>query len=272
MKSIWEGHITRAADEMRNFCTDELTMKMLHSVLRHKELEPRIIEFNNNFRFTSFSKSLGFQLGRSMIKHCAPTEIIDWKIKARINEIMNNNDDDKTARETISIMNDFINEESRERMKKIMVIRDLTTPDGKILKDRPVYDFSLLESHERMHDYRSILFDKANWGLIKHYYCEYLYYFPVTLAEFEKLFFFFLTFSAAKQYPSYNEINEISSLIREINEIVSMRYIDMNDRLIMSFINIINTDMELQKSCKNIYEEINDINEINISQAFGDWS
>jgi hypothetical protein len=40
----------------------------------------------------------------------------------------------------------------------------------------------------------------------------------------------------------------------------------------MSFINIINTDMELQKSCKNIYEEINDINEINISQAFGDWS
>ncbi len=49
MKSIWEGHITRAADEMRNFCTDELTMKILNSVLKHKELEQKIFEFNNNF-------------------------------------------------------------------------------------------------------------------------------------------------------------------------------------------------------------------------------
>jgi len=272
MKNIWEGHITRAADEMRNFCTDELTMNLLHSVLKHKELETRVIEFNNNFRCTTFCKSLGFQLGRSMIKHCAPTEIIDWKIKARINEIMNNNDDDKTARETIIIMNDFINEESRERMKKIMVIRDLTTPDGKILKDRPVYDFSILESHERMQDYRSILFDKGNYGLIKHYYCEYLYYFPVTLAEFERLFFFFLTFLAAKQYPSYTEINDVYSFVKEINEIIRMRYIDINDRLVMSFLNIIDTDPELQKTCRNIYSEINDINELTISQVFDSGS
>jgi hypothetical protein len=272
MKSIWDGHITRAADEMRNFCTDELTMKILYSVLKHKELEPRITEFNNNFRFTTFSKSLGFQLGRAMIKHCTPTEIIDWKIKASINEIMNNNQTDKTARETISIMNDFINEESRERMKKIMVIRDLTTPDGKILKDRPVYDFSLLESHELMHDYRSILFEKGNYGLIKHYYCDYLYYFPVTLAEFERLFFFFLTFLAAKQYPSYTEINDVYSFVKEINEIVQMRYIDINDRLIMSFLNLIDTDPELHQTCRNIYTEINEVNELTISQVFDSGS
>ena len=68
---------------------------------------------------------------------------------------------------------------------------------------------------------------------------------------------------------------DFASLIRlhkEINEIIRMRYIDINDRLVMSFLNIIDTDPELQKTCRNIYSEINDINELTISQVFDSGS
>jgi len=268
MTTIWGGHITRATDEIKNFSTEELTTKMYDSVFSYKESETCINEFNNNFPYTTFNKSLGFQLGRSMIKHCSPAERIDWKFKTRIKEIMNDYDNDKTTVETLSILNDFIIAESKKSMERILFIRDIITPDGKILKDRPVYDYSSLDSHEQFNNAKSILFDVANNDLIKHYYCEYLYYFPVTKAEFEKIFFCFLTFLTKKQYSSYTELNDIYAFKKEINEIIRMRYIDINDRLIMSLIHIINTNPELQNTCTNIYTEIHDIEELTKSQVF----
>jgi len=272
MEKIYEGHITSLLREIKNFSTEELTAKMLDSVFNCKELETRIKEFNNNFPYTTFNNSLGFQLGRSMIKHCSPAERIDWKFKARIKEIMNDNDNNKTTVETLSIMNDFINAESKKSMERILFIRDIKTPDGKILKDRPVYDYSGLDSHDQSIKTNSILFDVANNDLIKHYYCEYLYYFPVTQAEFERTFFFFLTFLADKQYPSYTDINDVYRYVGEINEILKMRYIDINDRLVVSLIHVMNTDHELQKTCWNIYKEINDIVEQARRQVFDSGS
>jgi hypothetical protein len=268
MGEIYEGHITRTTEEIKNFSTEDLTTKMLDSIINHKELETCIKEFNNNFPYTTFNNSLGFQLGRSMIKHCSPADRIDWKFKARIKEIMNDNDNNKTTVETLSIMNDFINAESKKSMERILFIRDIKTPDGKILKDRPVYDYSSLDSHDHSKNAKSILFDIANNDLIKHYYCEFIYYFPVTQAEFEKILFFFLTFLTVKQYSSYYELNDIYAFKKEINEIIRMRYIDINDRLIMSLIHVINTNPELQNTCTNIYKEIHDIEELTTSQVF----
>jgi hypothetical protein len=271
MGKIYEGHITRTTEEIKNFSTEDLTTKMLDSIINHMELETCIKEFNNNFPYTTFNNSLGFQLGRSMIKHCSPADRIDWKFKARIKEIMNDNDNNKTTVETLSIMNDFINAESKKSMERILFIRDVKTPDGKILKDRPVYDYSILDSHDQSNKAKSILFDAANNDLIKHYYCEFIYYFPVTQAEFEQIFFFFLTFLAVKQYPSYTDINDVSRYVGEINEILTMRYIDINDKLIVSLIHVMETDPELQTTCRNINKEINDIVERARSQVFGGW-
>jgi hypothetical protein len=223
MEKIHEGHIARTPGEIKNFSTEELTAKMFDSVFNCKELETCIEEFNNNFPYTTFKKSLGFQLGKSMIKHCSAAERIEWKIKARISGIMNDNEDDNTLRETSRIMNEFINAESKKSMERILFIRDIKTPDGKILKDRPVYDYSSLDSHDQSNDAKSILFDVANNDLIKHYYCEYIYYFPVTQAEFQRTFFFFLTFLAVKQYPSFSDINDVFRYVGEINEILKMR-------------------------------------------------
>jgi len=271
MEKIYEGHITRNPGEIKNFSTEELTTKMYDSVFSWKESETCIEEFNNNFPYTTFNKSLGFQLGRSMIKHCSPAERIDWKFKVRIKEIMNDNDNNKTTVETLSIINKFIIAESKKSMERILFIRDIITPDGKILKDRPVYDYSSLDTNDQSNDTKSILFDVANNDLIKHYYCEYIYYFPVTQAEFERTFFFFLTFLAVKQYPSYTDINDVSRFVGEINEIIKMRYIDMSDKLIVSLIHVMETDPELQTTCRNINKEINDIVERARSQVFGGW-
>jgi hypothetical protein len=81
-----------------------------------------------------------------------------------------------------------------------------------------------------------------------------------------------LTFLAVKQYPSYSDINDVLRYVGEINEIVKIRYIDINDRLIVSVIHVMETDSELQTTCRNINKEINDIVERARSQVFGGWS
>jgi hypothetical protein len=268
MKNILGGHITRTSDEIKKFSSKEIVTKMYNSVISYKELETLINEFNNEFLNTTFKNKLAFQLEIAIMKLCSPVERIKWETSMRIPEIMDEIDNDPYTRTIYCILNDFIKEESKKSMERILTIKDVMTPDGKILKDMRVYDYSNLDSHKQYDNYKSILFDVTNHDFIKQYYRDYLYFFPITLAEFERVFFFFLTFLAVKQYPQYTELNDIYNYKREINEILRMRYIDIHDRVIMALIHIINIDPELQLTCKNIYKEIKDIEELTISQVF----
>ena len=269
MTHVMHGHISRPPGEIKYFSTEELTMKMLNSILNYNELRTRILEFDEYFQYTTFYKSLVFEFEKAIIKYCSPIERIKWEASMNIPWIMNEMDNDPYSIKINCILHDYISLESKKSMKSIMTLRDIATPDGKILEDKPVFDYSLIDPPGQFENYKWILFEAINHDIIKHYYQSYLYYFPVTLLEFEKVFFFFLTFSVAKQYPIFTDLDDVFSLITEINEVVRMRYIDLNGILIMSFINLIQTEPELQKACKNIYKEVIFLKEIRLSQVFG---
>jgi hypothetical protein len=85
--------------------------------------------------------------------------------------------------------------------------------------------------------------------------------------EFEKTFFLFLTFLAENQYPNGSYYNESSRYIDDINEIVKMRYIDMEDSFILSFLYILSTEEQLHKKSETIYAEIKRNYDMLISQV-----
>ena len=263
MKSLENDQIARNTDEKSNYSTEELSAKLYDYVVNNKDMKNRINVFNNNYRYTTFLRSLSFHLGRSIIKHCSPMEIVNWKIGVKDNEIMNDND--KTTMQARSIVNDFINAESKKVMERITVYRDKEY-NGEIQKNVRVLDYSVVITPEQFPIYRSILFNDNNQELIKHYYFEFIYFFLVTRAEFEKTFFYFLTLLADKQYPGYTNINDVYAYIKEINEIVKMRYIDIEDRFLLAFLYIISTDKELQKTCNDVYAEIKHIEDLTRKQ------
>lgn len=269
MTHVMHGHISRPPDQIKYFSNEELTMKMLNSILNYNELRTQILEFDEYLKYTTFFESLEFEFEKAIMKYCSPIERIKWEASMNLPWIMNEMDNDPYSIKFSCILHDYVRSESKKNMKRIMTLRDIATPGGKILEDKPVFDYSLIDPPGQFENYNWILFETINRDIIKHYYQSYLYYFPVTLVEFEKIFFFFLTFSVAKQYPSFTELDDVFSLIKEINEVVRMRYIDLNDILIMSFINLIQNDPELQKACNNIYKEVVYLNELRLSQVFG---
>jgi hypothetical protein len=269
MTNVMHGHISRPPDGIKYFSTEELTMKMFNSILNYNELRTRILEFDEYFQYTTFYESLVFEFEKAIMKYCSPIKRIKWEASMNIPWIINEIAYDPYSVKMSCIIHDYISAESKKSMRRIMILRDITTPGGEILADKPVFDYSLVDPTGQFENYKWILFETINRDIIKHYYQSYLYYFPITLVEFEKVFFFFMTFSVAKQYPTITDLDDVFSLVKEINEVVRMRYIDLNDILIMSFMNLIQTDPELQKACKNIYEEIIYLNELRSSQVYG---
>lgn len=270
MLKIWEGHITRDGDEMKNFSAEELTTKMINSVLEYNTLKMSIDEFNNYFRYPTFDESLAFELEIALMKHCCPMKRIKWEKNLRIPWFLYDVDNEPYSTKINSIMDDFVNLESKKCMKQILIRKDVNTIKLEASKHLHVYDYSIVDSQDQLDKYKSILFEETTHDFIKHYYREFLFYFPITLTEFEKTFFFFLTFLATKQYTAYTELNDIYAHIREINDILRGRYINIHNRLILSLIHLIKTDQELKKTSENIYEEIKDIYELTVSQFFQD--
>jgi hypothetical protein len=263
MINIWGGHITRTSDEIQKYNYEELVTKIYNSVYSYRHLETRINEFNNYFQDTTFKDKLAFQLEIAIMKHHNPVERIKWETSFRIPWLMNEIDNEPYSSNIYCILDDYINEESIKSMKQILTVKDVMTGDGKILKDMRVFDCSKVDSPSQYDNYKSIIFEVTNHDLIKHYYRDYLYYFPLTLAEFEKVFFFFLTFLAEQQYPLSTEMSEICTYKREINDILQIRYIDIHDKVILALIHIICTDPELHNTCESIFNELNDIEDLN---------
>ena len=263
MINIWGGHITRTSDEIKKYNYEELVTKMYNSVFSYRHLETRIDEFNNYFRDNTFKDKLAFQLEIAIMKHHKPFERIKWETSFRLPWIWNDIDNEPYSSKIICILDDYINEESRKIMKQLVTIKDVMTPDGKILKDMRVYDYYKVDSPSQYDNYKSIIFEETNHDLIKYYYRDFLFFFPVTLSDFEKVFFFFLTFLAEKQYPLNPEMSEICTYKREINDNLHSRYIDIHDKVIMALILIICTDTELHDTCESIFNELNDIEDLN---------
>jgi hypothetical protein len=263
MINIWGGHITRTSDEIKKYNYEELVTKMYNSVYSYRQLGTRIDEFNNYFRDTTFKDKLAFQLEIAIMKHHNPVERIKWETSFRIPWLMNNIDNEPYSSKINCILDDYINEESRKNMKQIVTVKNVMTGNGKVLKNKRVYDYSKVDLPDQYDNYKSIIFEVTNHDLIKHYYRDFLFFFPVTLANFEKVFFFFLTFLAEQQYPLSTEMSEICTYKREINDVLQTRYIDINDKIILALIHIICTDSELHNTYESVFNELNDIEDLN---------
>jgi len=241
-------------NEIKSFSHEELSQKLLDRIISHQDIKDLIGTYNTIHPYP-FERSLLFKLGQSMVKHSSPIDIISWKAGIKERGIINANDKEETAVDTLNIINEYLNAESRLAMKRIMVYSDVEF-EGKVLKNVTCYDYSLIDPHGQFESYESLLFVIENHASLISYYLDYIYYFPVTLDEFEKFFFYFLTFLTHEKYPANDQINESLKFVKDMNEIVEMRYIDINDRLILAFIHLISTESELSECCNSIYKDI----------------
>ncbi len=203
----------------------------------NKEIKSRINDFNKENN-NQFNMSLSFHLHRSMVKHCSPINFINWNLGVRNKGILNYNDNEKLTIETMSIVNDFIKAESQKANKKFSNDNRIIFPDDQFDK------------------YQSLLFFKENHKYVIYYYMNCISLFPVNLQEFEKVFFYFLTFLIEEEYPTNVQINESIDFIKDINDLVNMRYIDIKDRLLLALIHLISIDNELLRCCNAIYTDI----------------
>lgn len=244
----------RSHNEIRSFSPDEISKKLLLQILSHNDIKDKIQGFNEKFRYL-FSDSLTFQLGRAIIKHKYPSDIINWKIHIRDNGIMNDNENHETTRETFNIVNDFISTESQKAMKRILVYCDREF-DGKIFENAPTYDYDIVCSKEILNKKSSLLFDEESHSIVRSYYFEYISLFPITLPEFEIIFFYFLLFLTNEKYPSHEPYGDAIYFVMRIDNMVKMRYIDIQNRLILALLNLIYTDEELSVHSHEIYLDI----------------
>jgi len=256
----------RSHNEIRSFSPDEISQKLLLQILSHNDIKDKIQGFNENSWY-QFSDSLTFQLGRAIIKHSYPSDIINWKIHIRDNGIMNDNENHETTRETFNIVNDFINAESQKAMKRILVYCDREF-DGKIFKNAPTYDYDIVCSKEILNKKSSLLFDEESFSIVRSYYFEYISLFPITLTEFEIIFFYFLLFLTKEKYPGDESYGDTIYFVMRIDNIVKMRYIDIHNRLILALLNLIYTDEELSIHSHEIYHDFKKKWDATCEQAF----
>jgi hypothetical protein len=155
----------------------------------------------------------------------------------------------KSILEIREIVKDFLLAESPKAFKRISIIPGL---------DIGCYDYSAVCSLEIIKNYESLLFVEDNHDIVTWYYNEFIWNFPVTLYEFERTFFYLLT-HFEDEYPFGASGKQIKSYVRHINQIVSMRYIDIHNWFIILLMYIFTYDEELQKTCNDIYTEIKNI-------------
>ena len=241
-------------NKLKCFDPNDLSVKLLKAMLSHNELSMSIKEFNQKHNY-SFYDSLTFQLSWAMVKHCSPTEIIDWKTGVRDKNIINDTDNEKTTRETFSIVNDFLSAESRKAMERILVYED-SEFDGQVFRNSPCHDYSIVCPEDQLESYQSLLFHQENHKCVISYYLDFMSLFPLTLQEFEKILFYFLTFLIKEDNPVNVQINEPLNIRSNINEILRMRYIDIDNRMVLAFLHLISMDKELSECCNAIYKDI----------------
>ena len=251
MKNLLNDKINQSSvRRIKSYDADAITSKIYNRLLDNKKIKACIDEFENK-TYYEFYKSLIFHLGRTLIKYRSSNEIIAWKLYCRDHEIMNNIDNEKSTIKTREIIKEFLIAESPKALGRIAKyhIKNITIP---------WYDYSLVSPADKLNNYKSQLFIQDNCSIIINYYCDFIWGFPVTLAEFERTFFYLLT-QIGHTYPINANSEEINLYITEINNLVQTRYIDVNDIFIKILLYIFTYDDELQKTCNDIYKEIENI-------------
>jgi hypothetical protein len=251
MKNTLNDKINQCSDiRIKSYDADAITSKIYKRLLDNKKIKACMDEFENK-TYYEFYKSLIFHLGRTLTKYGSSKKIIEWKLYCRDHNIMNDHDNEESAIQTREIVKDFLIAETPKALGRIAMYRINNIP-------LPNYDYSLVTSIDQINNYKSLLFEKANLDIITTYYCDFIWNFPVTLYEFEKVFFYLLT-QIEHEYPFGSTDKRIKSYIRKINQIVSTRFIDVNDWFIMLLLYIFTYDDELQKTCNDINTEIENI-------------
>lgn len=264
MKTFNSDSDSKYNSEFKTYNPSELSKIFFDNLTSSSEIKLLVKEFNEK-RTYPFCDSLEFQLARSMVKHCPPADIIEWKQNIREKQIMNNRDTDKTTIETRRIVTEYLRNMSHRAMDRIASYRDQEF-NGMLHKNVRVLDYSIVITPEQFPSYKSILFNDQNQEVIMHYYFEFINWFPMTRSEFEKIFFLFLTFLAEDQYPHEADMNDSHRYIDDINEIVKMRYIDIEDCFILTFLYILSIDKKMQKKSDTIYAEIKRRNDMLIEK------
>lgn len=76
------------------------------------------------------------------------------------------------------------------------------------------------------------------------------------MTEFEIIFFYFLLFLTKEKYPGDESYGDTIYFVMRIDNMVKMRYIDIQNRLILALLNLIYTDEELSVHSHEIYLDI----------------
>jgi hypothetical protein len=200
------------------FTTSELSSKIYGYLMNHNETADRINEFTNE-SFDRFEKSLRFQLVKSIVMHSSPKQIIECNNAVYDKENINDDNNEESSEETLNIINDYLDAQSNEAMKRILVYIDLDFC-GEILKNAPSHDFSIVCSMKQLSEYTSVLFSKENQEYVISCYLKYLYMFPMELSEFEKIFFYYLTLIIKDDFIDATEVNYTDKYKMKINNVL----------------------------------------------------
>jgi hypothetical protein len=258
MKNILNDKINQCSViRIKSYDADAITLKIYNRLLDNKKIKASMNEFENK-TYNEFYKSLIFHLGRTLTKYGSSKEIIEWKLYCRDHKIMNNSDNEESTIKTREIIKDFIIAESQKALERISILQNKEFVKRFLNGKSSCYDYSLVSSADKLNNYKSQLFIQDNCSIIRYYYCDFIWDFPVTLAEFERTFFYLLT-HIGNNYPINAKSEEINLYITEINNLVQTKYIDVNDIFIKILLYIFTYDDELQKTCNDIYKEIENI-------------
>lgn len=192
----------------------------------------------------SFNDSIGFYTARAVVELQNSLTVKDWKINAKHFKIMNDNDFCPKAVDTKKIVNEFLNQESISAMERILVGPGTNQ-----------YDSSIVDNIDE--NRKSLFFSKENCEIVKYYYSLFIRRFPLTIDEFEKAFFYFLTLTMQTCYPIGLNFNDAYNYVKKVNQKVTMRFIDVENEFVQLLLFILSYDNELKCECERIYQDYN---------------
>jgi hypothetical protein len=245
-------NIFKSDEESATFSIKLFTSSNLSQLVADEISRLKIVRFGKNFPGKDFTNKMSQYIMDALTKYSNPKA----QIKRKEEEMeLGSRLDERQKSEIATIINEYLNEESKQAMQRIENCRDrLANCDGSFIT--PEYDYRKVCPLDTLDNYQSELFHKGNYEIVMYYYLEYISRFPISLEEFEKRLFYFLTFHTDKKYPIGIEIIENLKFIDHINEILKMRFIDISDEVIMVVLNAISTVPVLAETSKLINDSI----------------
>jgi len=250
-----------------------VSSKIIDYIKDAPDFRTRIDDFNKpETLYLDFSQSFGFHLRRSLLMYQSAQEKMRFNQYVENKGVINNKDTSPDAKAVKDILWDFIIVESQKVKNRATGYYTTNIRfDEKIHQFASIHDYSLIVSKGQIENYKSALFDKENWELIMDYYLEYIWYFPITIAEYEKTLFIFLLYATKKTYQTKIVVEEISQLQKELNKVLHSEHIEMNSEYILILFHIFSTDPYLRKMRDELFDLFKKIIDLLMKQAFSNY-